>query len=257
MDEQSKDNALSSAKKTRYHLLDFIRGLTLVSMIAYHLIWDLVYLFGVNMPWYDSPLGYTWQQSICYTFILLSGFCVKLGKHTLRRGLIVLGSSIVVSAVTAIFMPDAIIKYGVLTLIGCCMLISFLFDKKGKKIHPVIGLIVCIVLFVFTRNVYLGNLGFENWKLVELPQFLYQNDITAFFGFPHKQFFSSDYFPLFPWIFLFFAGYFFHGVFEKFRWMRPLSVNLLPPLQFIGKHTLPIYMIHQPVVYGILYLIFL
>ena len=263
MTVQIESDSNKVEQKTRYHLLDFIRGITLISMLAYHLLWDLVYIFRVDMPWYKSNVGYVWQQSICYTFILLSGFCATFGRNRLKRGLIVTGGSAVITLVTLIFMPSAKIIYGVLTLIGICMLISIPFDKIGKKINPYVGLSVCLLLFFITRNVYTvdypnyGELGFEGLHIVDLPAEWYANYFTALFGFPPRGFFSTDYFPLIPWAFLFFSGYFIHAVFEKHRLMRLLTPNLCPPLQFIGKHTLPIYMAHQPVVYGILYLLFL
>ena len=58
----------------RLALLDSLRGLTLISMILYHACWDAVYLLGANWPWYGSRAAYIWQQSICWTFIMLSGF---------------------------------------------------------------------------------------------------------------------------------------------------------------------------------------
>lgn len=70
----------------RYALLDELRGLDLVSMMLYHGCWDLVNLFGIQADWYYGLPGHLWQQSICWVFILLSGFCVQLGHHTLRRG---------------------------------------------------------------------------------------------------------------------------------------------------------------------------
>lgn len=65
---------------TRCALLDELRGLDLISMMLYHGMWDLVYLFGVRAPWYGSWQGELWQQSICWVFILLSGFCLPLGR---------------------------------------------------------------------------------------------------------------------------------------------------------------------------------
>ena len=62
-------------KKIRYRKLDAIRGIALINMIAYHAIWDLVYLYGFQWDWYQSEIGYIWQQGICWTFIFLSGFC--------------------------------------------------------------------------------------------------------------------------------------------------------------------------------------
>ena len=75
----------------RYALLDELRGLDLVSMMLYHGCWDLVNLFGIQADWYYGLPGHLWQQSICWVFILLSGFCVQLGHHTLRRGAQVFG----------------------------------------------------------------------------------------------------------------------------------------------------------------------
>ena len=49
---------------TRCALLDELRGLDLISMMLYHGMWDLVYLFGVSAPWYGSWQGGLWQQSI-------------------------------------------------------------------------------------------------------------------------------------------------------------------------------------------------
>lgn len=90
----------------RYALLDELRGLDLVSMMLYHACWDLVFLFDVNMRWYAGTPGRLWQQSICWVFILLSGFCVQLGHHTLRRGAQVFGAGALVTAVTLLFMPE-------------------------------------------------------------------------------------------------------------------------------------------------------
>ena len=74
---------------TRCALLDELRGLDLISMMLYHGMWDLVYLFGVRAPWYGSWQGELWQQSICWVFILLSGFCLPLGRHPVKRGAMV------------------------------------------------------------------------------------------------------------------------------------------------------------------------
>ena len=74
------------APASRYALLDELRGLDLVSMMLYHACWDMMFLFGIWMDWYIGWPGRLWQQSICWVFILLSGFCVPLGHRTLKRG---------------------------------------------------------------------------------------------------------------------------------------------------------------------------
>ena len=105
----------------RYALLDELRGLDLVSMMLYHGCWDLVNLFGIQADWYYGLPGHLWQQSICWVFILLSGFCVQLGHHTLRRGAQVFGAGALVTAVTLLFMPEDRVIFGVLTLLGSAM----------------------------------------------------------------------------------------------------------------------------------------
>jgi len=92
-------------EKTRYHLLDAWRGLLLLNMIAYHAIWDLVYLYGVKMPWYRGAPGHIWQRFICMSFILLSGFCFPFGSKGLKRGITVFLGGVIVTAVTMVVLP--------------------------------------------------------------------------------------------------------------------------------------------------------
>lgn len=114
---------------TRCALLDELRGLDLISMMLYHGMWDLVYLFGVSAPWYGSWQGELWQQSICWVFLLLSGFCLPLGRHPVKRGAMVFGCGALVTAVTLIFMPADVVWFGVLTLLGSAMIITGLLEK--------------------------------------------------------------------------------------------------------------------------------
>ena len=144
----------------RYALLDELRGLDLLSMMLYHGCWDLVNLFGIQADWYYGLPGHLWQQSICWVFILLSGFCVQLGHHTLRRGAQVFGAGALVTAVTLLFMPEDRVIFGVLTLLGSAMLLTGLLEKPLRHIPPVAGFAISAVLFALTRNVSAGYLGF-------------------------------------------------------------------------------------------------
>lgn len=201
---------MKKTTKPRSGLLDSLRGITVIQMVLYHAIWDLVYIFGVKWPWFSGIPAYIWQQSICWTFILLSGFCSAMSRRPIRRGLTVFGIGAAVTLVTALFMPEDIVVFGVLTLIGSCMLLMPLLKKGLVRVPPVPGAILSFGLFLFTKKLDMGWLGFFGIPLVQLPDFLYQNYFTAYFGFCPKGFFSTDYFPLFPWIFLFITGYFLH-----------------------------------------------
>lgn len=108
----------------RYALLDELRGLDLVSMMLYHACWDMMFLFGIWMDWYAGMPGRLWQQTICWVFILLSGFCAPFGRHMLRRGVTVFAAGALVTAVTLVFMPEGRVIFGVLTFLGTAMLLT-------------------------------------------------------------------------------------------------------------------------------------
>ena len=243
--------------KTRLHLLDALRGLCLISMIGFHGMWNLVYLFGVDAPWYRGMPGYIWQQSICWTFILLSGFCWNFSRNHLKRGALVFGGGAVVSLVTCVLMPENRILFGVLTCIGSCMILMIPLEKLLKRLPAGLGLICSFGLFFLLRNCPEGSLGFERFVICDLPTSLYRNNLTAYLGFPQPGFFSTDYFSLIPWIFLFMAGYFLHRVLNE----QNLNENLfakgnVPVLNWIGRYSLIVYLLHQPILYGLGLLLF-
>lgn len=97
------------------------------------------------------------------------------------------------------------------------------------------------------------------WNLpggrLALPQALYASWPTAYFGFMSKSFFSTDYFPLLPWLFLFWAGYFLHHLLGRGR-LAPLRRSVCPPLGWMGRHSLVLYLLHQPVILGVLTVVF-
>ena len=233
----------------RYQLLDTLRGFSLVSMILFHACWDLVYLFGYDWPWYKGTPGYLWQQSICWTFILLSGYCFHLGRHRLRRGLMSLGGGALVS-VAAWFSGNPI-HCGVLTLLGAAALLTIPLDSLLRRLPARVGLAGSFVLFFLTRDINRGYLGFEGARLLELPAELYRNLCTAYLGFPGPDFSSADYFSLLPWVFLFWTGYFLY----RLRPEEPRREVRLPLLTLLGRHSLLVYLLHQPMIYGVLWLL--
>lgn len=225
-------------------------------MITYHTLWDLVNVFEVSIPWFYTEAAHILQMYIRWSFILISGFCWSLSRKNIKRGFIVLGGAVIITVTTGIFSPDSIIIHGVLTLIGLAMLITVPLKKLFAKIPPILGFFVCLFMFLITYDIDFGMLGIEGIFTVELPLWLYRNNFTALFGFAPVTFFSSDYVPLFPWLFSFWMGFFLFKFFEKRDWLKYFSRPKFVPLEFLGRHSLIIYMIHQPIIYGLLYLIF-
>lgn len=244
-------------KKTRYELLDTIRGMVLVSMIIYHAAWNLVYIYGRDWAWYKSYGAYIWQQSICWTFILLSGFCFSLGKRHLKSGLIVFGSGGLVTIATLIAMPQNRVVFGVLTCIGSCILLLTITERFFEKIPEEAGCVLMFLLFLLTKNINRGWLGLGNGKILEIPESWYSNYLTAYLGFPFQKFYSTDYFSLFPWFFLFVTGFYLCGIFKKYGVMnKSIFGKNIPLFMLLGKHSLIIYLLHQPVIYGIQEILF-
>lgn len=233
-------------KKERYYLLDGLRGLTLLSMIAYHGMFDLVELYGMQIGWFWKTPGYVWQQSICWTFILLSGFCWGLGRTPLRRGLTVSACGAVITAVTFLFMPSERILFGILTFTGAAMLVLIPVSRLLVKIPSWAGLAGSAFLFFLTRNINEGYWGFERLIIGTVPDSFYRGTVMTFLGFPEAGFFSGDYFSFFPWIFLYLCGYFLHGILMKHEGIRNLLLCRTGLPEWLGRNSLMIYMLHQP-----------
>lgn len=242
--------------KMRYRALDALRGFALLNMMLYHGLWDVVYLFGRDISWFTSSVGFVWQQCICWTFILLSGFCWSLGSKKLKRGLMVLGVSVIITAVTLIFMPDAPILFGVLTLLGSAMLLMLPLKGVLQKVPVYFGLSGSFILFLLTKNVNEGFLGFFGYEWIRLPEGWYTNLFTAYLGFRPRGFWSADYFSLIPWFFLYVTGYFLYRLFEKKQWLSHLTSSVSRPLEWLGRHSLWVYVLHQPILYGLYFVVF-
>lgn len=240
----------------RYYVLDTVRGINIISMILYHFVWDVVYITGVKWLWFEYGIGYVWQQVICWIFILLSGFCWSMGKNQWKRGVLIFAAGIIISVVTTIFVPEQKVMFGILTLLGSSMLLMIPLQKIFVKISPVVGICMSSLLFFLLRNINTGYIGFENLNIKKIPSFFYKNDFTAYLGFPGPHFESTDYFSLFPWIFLFIAGYFLYHIISQKNKMFLFSHKGINVIEFIGRHSLLIYLLHQPVIYVFLILWF-
>ena len=241
---------LHQKQSDRSGLLDSLRGLTVINMIFFHGLWDWIHLFDIQAEWFSGTLAFLWQQAICCTFILLSGFCGAMGKRALQRGLIVLGLGWIITAITLRFTPEEAIWFGVLSLIGSCMVLVGAMKPILQKVPVYAGIFASFLLFLFTRGVNQGYIGLLFWKWMELPQGFYRNYVTTYLGFPFDGFYSSDYFSLIPWVFLFLCGFYLYG--SKGTAVLSVKWKGFSPLNLIGRHALLLYVLHQPVLYGLM-----
>ena len=236
-----------------------MRGITIISMILYHGCWDLVYLgLGLRADFLENPATWLWQQTICFSFILISGFCVHFSRRPLRHGLIVLGGGLLVSLVTAIAMPDAIDIFGILWMLGTSSLVAGLLHRIWKEPSATASaafLAGSMVLFLFFYHARDGVLGFFGHPIITLPASLYSGYLSTFLGFPFQGFYSSDYYPFFPWVFLYLAGYFLYPILRRRECVMEFLRRDIPGFSAIGRHSLLIYLLPQPLLYGLLMLL--
>lgn len=259
MEQNSHSNLIpdSGAGKRRIIFIDYFRGIALIYMIFYHTLFDLAYV--VPKEW-GRALYYANEDIVIFdtsSFILLAGISCAFSRSNLRRGGRLLAIAMAFTMVTAFFFPGEAIYFGILHLLGTGMVIYGAFDEFFKKLPAAIMLPLCVAVFALTYCVSNGFVGIKGLFEIPLPQELLTNNLLYPFGFIKAGFMSVDYVPLLPWFFLFLGGAYIGGLIVKYREKLPnfCYADPLPWLGFIGRHTLIVYIIHQPIILGVLYCI--
>ncbi|MGI5949412.1 heparan-alpha-glucosaminide N-acetyltransferase [Peptoniphilus sp.] len=227
----------------RYNFIDFWRGITIIAMIIYHTIYDLEAFYGFEIK---SNLYY-FQQYICWSFIFIAGLSLNFSKNYSKKTMILILISVAITVATYLYSPENVILFGVIHFFASAFLIESLVGEKIKKIDPLKGLIISSILFIILKNIYYGEILFG---LIKLSPALYKPNLF-FLGLPSKDFYSADYFPIIPWIFLFYAGYFSYNFLKLEK--KEASNNFI---NIMGRHSLVIYFLHQVIIVIALRLIF-
>lgn len=239
----------------RVALLDEMRGFFILLMVFYHALYDVVEIFGVNFPFFHSPFMRFMQLWIAGDFVLISGAVSRYSRSNLKRGALVFAMGMVLTVVTWFAMPSQLVAFGVLHSLGACMMLFPAVKSLLDKVHPTLGLFFCSVLFLATYFVPQRLLGFPPLTLT-IPDALYSTPFLFPLGFPGSGFYSSDYFPLIPWFFFFCAGACIGAHIRAGSLPGWVYRSHVPWLSRIGRNTIWIYMLHQPVIYGVLSAVF-
>lgn len=226
-------------KFERIQLIDAVRGFSIILMIAYHFGYDLVQFGLLPAGVLYNPLLNVLEPFFAGVFIMLSGVSSRFSKSNIKRSLKTAAAALAVTAVT--FIIGQPVKFGILHFLAFSMLFfGFLkeqIDKIPEKAAPFIYLVLFTV-FKIALN-----------RRFDVPYLWW-------LGFPDINFSSADYFPVLPWIFVFLFGTLLgKWVIERRLPSRfyTFDVPVLPP---IGRKSLLIYLLHQPVLYGIAYALF-
>jgi len=242
---KKRDGQLDNGKK-RFWEVDFARGIAIIMMIIFHLVYDLD--FGSMEFTLDRGFWYLFRRSIAISFLLLVGISMNLsyfgaGKKVfskfLDRGLKIFGFGLCITLVTYIFLSDAYVRFGILHLIGLSIIIAYFF-LDFYLLNLFLG--VMVISFGYVLGNIQINMSWLFWLGLR--------------GDNHPD---IDYFPLFPWIGVIFIGLFLGKLlYGNNKRKFPMIGNCpkyLNPLCFLGKHSLFIYLIHQPILIIILALL--
>ena len=225
-----------TVNNVRYIELDLLRTLAVILMIIYHLVYDLESFYGWNLGIFENPGWIGLRVSIAALFLLLVGISFSISWSRtpsywkyIKRGLGVFACGMLVSIVTYLYEPEMYVRFGILHMIGVSILLLPFFARLGVW-NGIIGL-------GFGLGIGLGTVSTS----LLLP-----------LGWMPTNFMSIDYFPLIPWFGIVLIGYAI-GLQVYIKNTPPLLLTTsYSLLTWPGRHALIIYLLHQPILLGIL-----
>jgi uncharacterized membrane protein len=235
-----------TAPTSRIEWIDLARGLALLAMAIYHLAWDLEF-FGYAEPGMTARGGWKlFARSIASSFLFLVGVSLFLAhgrgirwRPFLRRIAMVAGAALAISIATYFATPDQFIFFGILHEIVLASLLGLAFLRLPAPL-----ILVAAALVIAAPN-------FLRTPFFDHPAFWWV-------GLSSRNPPSNDYVPIFPWFGAVLIGIAAAklaaraGVFRRLADTTPGGWSR--PLQFAGRHSLAVYLVHQPVLIGLLWL---
>ena len=227
---------MSERRNNRIELIDAVRGLCVVLMVIHHALYNVYYFLDAPRWIFSNPVFDILHYIFAGLFIALSGVSSRFSRSNVKRGIKALILACCITLVT--WLLNVPIIFGVLHLLGFSMLFFGLTRRLWDKIPQKSAGVIYIALIVISA--------------LARAHITPQTDRLWIFGWPGSGFLSYDYFPLFPWVFVFLLGTW-AGVYieqgDLPQWFyKQRSVPLFPRL---GRRALLIYILHQPVLYGV------
>ena len=230
----------------RIALLDEIRGVCIYCMVFYHAFYllgaQLQLAFCTRLFRFFEPIEIVFASA----FILISGICTQFSRSVLRRGLMLLAIALAISAVTVLLLPrfgfDAFQdRFGILHLLSVSMLLYAALRKALDRVPVLWGAGTCIFL-------YISALLFVPRVSVSVP-YLFA------LGLCNDTFYSADYFPLLPHVFVFLLGTFAGRVIRSQDLPDRYYCVHTRLFSWCGRYSLWIYLLHVPVLLFVIQLI--
>ena len=222
-------------KGKRIGAMDALRGLAVLLMVVHHFLYDLAAFCGA--PWwiFSNPVFDFLHYVFAGLFILLAGVSSNFSRSNAKRGVKALECAAAITVVTAVMrMP---IWFGVLHLLAVCMIFYGLTRPFWERLPAWVVPVGAVALTALTAPLADGVETAKPYLWV--------------FGWTTAEFSSADYFPLLPWVFVFLFGTWLGRYIKEGRFPGWFYRWGCPPLEAVGRHSLVIYVLHQPVLYGL------
>lgn len=214
--------------------IDFLRAVAIIFMVALHLGYDLEAYADISVPYWDVIFFYVSKGVVIFMFIsaISSGF----SKEPVKRGLIVFAFGIGITVITYFLMPETYVRFGILHFLGLTMMMFPFLKKLDNRVLLTLAVLSAIIGLAFRQTTV--NTG------LFLP-----------LGLRYNGFNSIDYYPIFPYIAATIMGVL---AYKKYYYARksifPFYWN--PKIiRWISKNSLAIYLLHQPILMGVFYLL--
>ncbi|MBR9682577.1 MAG: DUF1624 domain-containing protein [Candidatus Aenigmarchaeota archaeon] len=230
----------------RFWEIDSLRGIAIVAMVISNFVTDLLF-FDLYKPGLLAGFWNLFAYATATTFILLVGISMTLSYSRtkngawmkyIKRGLMIFSLGVLITLVTYMFMGPGYILFGVLHLIGLSVILSVPFLKLRN-----------LNLWIGSALIFLGIL--MKTFTVDFPWLLW-------LGFIPKGFASVDYFPILPWFGVVLIGIYLGNMFypkgKRLFKLNERKDSIIKLLSYLGRNSLLIYLIHQPILIGLLYL---
>ncbi len=221
----------------RFWEIDALRGFAVLLMLVFNYSFALSFL-GIYKLSADWLYWWLFPRMIAGMFIFLVGISLSISisrkrkyNHYLKRGIFIFLLGMLATAATWLYLGSGFVVFGILHLIGLSIIIAPIFFKFNKW-NFFIGLI--LLFFGFYINTIKMDFSWLLWL-----------------GLVPQGFYTVDYFPLLPWFGLVLIGFaignnFYYNGKRNFEIKDLSKTNIIKKLAFLGRHSLLIYVLHQP-----------
>lgn len=229
-----------AVRAARLPAIDALRGCAILAMIAYHFAFDLRYFGVLRADFENDPFWLTARAAIVSSFLLLVGISLVLAARAQvpphvfgKRVAVIAACALAASAASYALFPATFITFGILHFIAVASLLA-----RPAAERPRVALL-------------LGALALAAGLLLSHPFF--DTRATSWLGFTTHKPATQDYVPLFPWLGVVLLGIALGHALAA-RGFVPVAPLARTPawLRWLGRHSLAVYMVHQPMLMGML-----